>query len=146
MPFTELDEYCYVYVDIRTVPGLNPLDIVHQIQNLVDGLGIECEVTPYDYNRGYIAEGAEPLIEAVRSAHLRVLGSELQPPAPPFLSMWRDMNAFNEAGIPSLSYGPPARSEPYTMEGYRGVLTADLVALAKVFALTAVTICGIANQ
>ena len=146
VPFTEVDDYCYVYVDIRTVPGRSPLDIRHEIQDLVDGLGIDCEVTPYDYNRGYIAENAEPLIEAVRSAHLRVLGSELQPPAPPFVSMWRDMNAFNEAGIPSLSYGPPARSEPYTMEGYRGVLTADLVEVAKVFALTAVTICGVADQ
>ena len=141
--FTEAEEYCYIYFDIRLRPGGNPLDIQQQIRSVADGLGIECEVTAYDYNRGYIAEGAESLIEAITNAHAQIVGSDLNPPAPPFVSMWRDMNAFNEVGIPSISYGPPSRPETYTMGGYSSVSIADLLCVAKVYALTAASICGI---
>ncbi len=140
--FTNADEYCYIYFDIRIVPGRNPLEIQQDIAALVDGLGINCDITPYDYNRGYIAKDAESLIDAVKQAHLAVSGIELGPPAPPFVSMWRDMNAFNEVGIPSISYGPPNRPEPYTVEGYCSVLVEDLLTAAKVYAVAAVTICG----
>ena len=139
--FTEADEYCYIYFDIRIVPGRNPLELQNEVSTLVDGLGFACETIPYDYNRGYIATGADALIDAVKAAHQTVTGKELGPPAPPFVSMWRDMNAFNEVGIPSISYGPPNRPEPYTVEGYSSVLIADLLTAAKVYALAALTIC-----
>jgi len=141
--FTEAVEYCFIYMDVRLLPGRNPLDIQHEIQGVADELGIECEIRPYDYHRGYIAEHAEALIDAVKSAHLQVVGTELKPPAPAFVSMWRDMNAFNAVGIPSISYGPPSRPEPYTVEGYSSVLIANLESVAKVYALTALNICGI---
>ncbi len=85
--------------------------------------------------------GADALIDAVKDAHQQVTGKELGPPTPPFVSMWRDMNAFNEVGIPSISYGPPNRPEPYTVGGYSSVLVDDLLTAAKVYALAALTIC-----
>ena len=64
------------------------------------------------------------------------------------MSMWRDGNAFNEGGIPAIGYGPPTQ----VSDGGRGVAGAtrpitidDLVITAKVFALTALEICGVAE-
>ena len=58
------------------------------------------------YRRGFEAEGIEPLAAATRSAHRAEFGDEPGLPAAPVTSMWRDITPFNEAGIPSLTYGP----------------------------------------
>ncbi|HEX9660677.1 MAG TPA: hypothetical protein VGB27_00200 [Candidatus Binatia bacterium] len=63
-------------------------------------------VPTYDKLVQIIDEGA------VTHAHIYIFGSE--PPAPPSAetSMWRDLNVFNEVGIPSICYGPPRQREP----------------------------------
>jgi hypothetical protein len=56
--------------------------------------------------------------------------------------MWRDINVFNEVGIPSLTYGPP-RSNPDEADRGKGkfMFKKDLVDAARVYALTALEIC-----
>jgi hypothetical protein len=51
--------------------------------------------------------------------------------------MWHDTNAFNEAGIPAVSYGIQPQPEPWTRERFRSARVDDLVRLAQVYALTA---------
>ena len=51
---------------IRLVPRANPQSLVREIRQLTRDLGLECEVTPYQWSRGHIAQNAEVLIEAVR--------------------------------------------------------------------------------
>jgi acetylornithine deacetylase len=106
-------------------------------------LNIECEVSLFQYSRGYIAKNAEPLISAVTTAHRYVFNSE--PPKPPSAetSMWRDLNVFNEVGIPSICYGPPRQREPLSGAQNRAMKIADLVQAAKVYALTALILCGV---
>ncbi len=126
------------------MPEKNPLDIVDEVRQVVRQLGLECQVTPYDYKRGRVAERAEALIEAVREGHRLVFGAEPERASPARISMWEDLNAFNEAGIPSVVYGAAPQEEPYTRERMRAVRVADLLSLAKVDAFTAMTICGVA--
>jgi len=57
--------------------------------------------------------------------------------------MWRDVNMFNEVGIPSICYGPPRGQEPYSDDGNRAVRAPDMVAATKVYALTAMNLCGV---
>ena len=57
--------------------------------------------------------------------------------------MWRDVNVFNEVGIPSVCYGPPRQKDPYSGAGNRAMKIDDLVTAAKVYALCALEICGI---
>ncbi|MDE2766128.1 MAG: M20/M25/M40 family metallo-hydrolase [Chloroflexota bacterium] len=138
------ENYSYVYLDVRLAPGRKPLPVIAEVQAAVDALGVEgCEVVPYEYKRGYIAEGAGELIDAVKRAHADVLGGEPGVPAPPVLSMWRDNNVFNELGIPSVCYGPRRQRETMTNEGNRAMLVDDLVAAAKVYAFTAMNLCGV---
>ena len=112
----------------------------------VDATGLGCLVSPYDYRRGYLAEHAEPLIEGLANAHSQVFGEDLNDTKSAMLSTWRDTNAFNEAGIPAICYG--ARTTDDNMGGglageHRPMAVADLIALAKVYALTALEVCKV---
>jgi len=108
-------------------------------------LGVDCELSVFQYSRGHIAQNAEPLISAIEEAHRYVFGTE--PPLPPSaeVSMWRDLNVFNEVGIPSVCYGPPRQRESLSGAGNRAMKIADLVSATKVYALAALRVCGVEN-
>jgi acetylornithine deacetylase/succinyl-diaminopimelate desuccinylase-like protein len=134
--------FCDIFVDIRIVPGKNPSTVKQEIEAVVGKLNLDCEVSLFQYSRGYIAKNAEPLISAVTAAHRYIFGAE--PPTPPSaeISMWRDLNVFNEVGIPSICYGPPRQREPMSGAQNRAMKIADLVQATKVYALTALMVCG----
>ena len=69
---------------------------------------------------------------------------EPKPVPPPVTSMWRDINVFNEVGIPSLTYGP-ARSLPEAQDKDKGkfMYKKDLVDVSKIYALTVLEICNV---
>jgi acetylornithine deacetylase/succinyl-diaminopimelate desuccinylase-like protein len=138
--------YCDVYVDVRLVPGRSPLAIKKDIEKLIRTLDIDCDVSVFQYSRGYIARNAEPLISALEEAHRYVFGAE--PPTPPSaeVSMWRDLNVFNEVGIPSVCYGPPRQREAMSGAQNRAMKISDLVAATKIYALTAIFLCGGENS
>lgn len=136
--------YCDIYLDIRLAPGADPRAIRRELRDLTRSQGLECEVLLYQWSRGYIAQNADPLIDAVKEAHRSVFGGA-DPPAPPTpeVSMWRDLNAFNEVGIPSICYGAPRQHEPYTDAQDRAMKISDLVKATQVYALTAMNLCGV---
>ncbi len=90
---------------------------------------------------GAVAEGIEPLADAVAAAYRAVRG-EAQPPEAEVavVSMWRDTNVFNKAGIPSLTFGPPRGRADVQGRGHFEL--DDLVDAAKMYALTALQIAG----
>jgi acetylornithine deacetylase/succinyl-diaminopimelate desuccinylase-like protein len=135
--------FCDIFIDARIAPGKNPISVKQEIEALVGKLNLECEVSLFQYSRGHIAENAELLISAVTTAHRYVFNSE--PPKPPSAetSMWRDLNVFNEVGIPSICYGPPRQREPLSGAQNRAMKIADLVQATKVYALTALILCGV---
>jgi acetylornithine deacetylase/succinyl-diaminopimelate desuccinylase-like protein len=139
---SRLSPYCDVYLDVRLAPGTVPGTIKREIERLLRVLEFDSEVSVFQYSRGYIAKGAERLISALEEAHRNVLGTD--PPTPPSaeVSMWRDLNVFNEVGIPSVCYGPPRHKEAMSGAQNRAMKISDLVSAAKVYALTAVSICG----
>ena len=144
-PWTEERDWCHIFFDVRLMPGAHAPSVRRQVCGAVAATGIDAQVDAYDFKRGYIAEGAEPLLDALRAAHETAVGGALDYAASLDMSMWRDSNAFNEAGIPAIGYGPPV-ADPGGPRGAAGVQRPvaldDLVKLAKVFALTALQICG----
>jgi len=147
--WTEANDHCLIFLDVRLVPNAKPTEIQHSLKTAMRETGVACEITPYDYKRGFIAEGADPLIGALRDAHQRVFNNEPEFANSIVLSMWRDANAFNEAGIPAIGYGPKSE-DPKSGTGLAGlagvprpIAVSDLVDTAKVYALTAMNICGI---
>jgi acetylornithine deacetylase/succinyl-diaminopimelate desuccinylase-like protein len=107
---------------------------------LSQGLGGEVEL--YMARKGYQGKNVEPLVDSIRSAHRAVRGKDCPPVTTPEISMWRDINVFNEVGIPSATFGFPRRSEPGLPEKFVDI--DDLVDCAKMYALLAVDICGVA--
>jgi acetylornithine deacetylase/succinyl-diaminopimelate desuccinylase-like protein len=143
---SQASPFCDIYMDIRLVPGRKPEAVKKDVERAVGKLNLDCEISAFQYSRGHIAENAETLIGAISDAHRYVFGSE--PPLPPSaeVSMWRDLNVFNETGIPAVCYGPPRQRDPYSGAGNRAMKIADLVAATKVYALTALLVCGLADR
>jgi acetylornithine deacetylase/succinyl-diaminopimelate desuccinylase-like protein len=91
------------------------------------------------YRPGYEVKGAEPLVEAVRRQHALTFPTPPQIVADPVTSMWRDTNAFNELGIPAISYAPRSVSHA-AKKSFR---VADLVDASRVYARIAMDICNV---
>ena len=148
LPFTETSDSCNVFFDVRLVPGARPAEILDRVRRALGATGLDCEISPYDYRRGYLAEDADPVSEALGRAHRRIFDEEMKFAESGPISTWRDTNAFNEAGIPAVCYGAPARSALLGggLAGDRRPMAVDdLMALSKVYALTALDLCGVVS-
>jgi acetylornithine deacetylase/succinyl-diaminopimelate desuccinylase-like protein len=131
-------EVCNLYIDTRLNPETTPLEIERELRALAERAGVEAEVKLFVFRRGYEARNAEPLVTALGSAHQNVFDADMQEPESTTISMWRDINVFNELGIPSLTYGPG----PNAATG-RGFFTVDEMAdAARVYALVALDLCN----
>lgn len=132
-------EVCSLYLGIFTIPGQNPIDLKNEIEDRLRECGVEpTDVELYHYRRGYEAKGIERLRDAVLRAHLATFSSAPPPPNPATSSMWRDVNIFNEVGIPALTYGP--RSETHSHK--RAFTIEALYKASCVYARTIVDLCS----
>jgi acetylornithine deacetylase/succinyl-diaminopimelate desuccinylase-like protein len=131
-------QFCDLYLDVRIPPDADPLGIKAEIEQVLKRCGVEGSVELTTYRRGYEGKGVEPLVQAVTAAHQRVLGGEPKPPAAPTSSMWRDLNVYNEVGIPSITYGPASGAGG----GNATMGIDDLLNAARIYALTVLDLCN----
>lgn len=135
---TSTPQVCAFYVDTRIVPGANPLDVRAELRQVLADVGVPGTVDLILYRPGFEAVGADRLIETVRRCHDQVFS---QPPAivgAPVTSMWRDTNAFNELGIPAISYAPRSASHA----ARKSFKVKDLTDAAVVYARIAMDLCN----
>ncbi len=144
--FTEAEDSCDVFVDIRTAPGRDDDGLLPELARLLEDLPFRCAIEPYDRERGYVAQGAEVLVAAVEQAHRRIFGQPSPRPREPQVSMWHDTNSFNAAGIPAVSYGIAPQAETFTRERFRSARVEDVVRLAQVYALAALDLGSDAGE
>jgi acetylornithine deacetylase/succinyl-diaminopimelate desuccinylase-like protein len=114
------------------------MDVRDELRGVLSGSGVEGDVELYLYRPGFEAKGAERLVETVRRCHGQTFAT---PPAivgDPVTSMWRDTNAFNEVGIPAISYAPRAASHAST----KSLKVKDLTDAAVVYARIAMDLCN----
>ncbi|MEW6225522.1 MAG: M20/M25/M40 family metallo-hydrolase [Chloroflexota bacterium] len=107
---TSAPQLCSFYVDTRILPGANPLDVRDQLRAILREVGVEGTVELFLYRPGFEAKGAERLVDTVRRCHDLVFDTPPTIVGDPVTSMWRDTNAFNELGIPAISYAPRSAS------------------------------------
>jgi acetylornithine deacetylase/succinyl-diaminopimelate desuccinylase-like protein len=133
---TKTVQQCAIYVDVRTTPVQNPLDVREELRDLVAGLGLEGEVELFVYRPAYEADPVkvQPLASAITRAHQTLLGGT----PPQASSMWRDINCFNEMRIPAITYGPGVS----VGGGNFGMKIDTLVTGARLYALTALDLCN----
>ena len=105
---TRTVQQCAIYVDCRTTPAQEPLEIKEELKGLLAEVGVPGEVELYVYRPAFEADERKgaPLKAAITRSHRAIVGGE-PPVAPvPTSSMWRDLTCFNEMRIPSYTYGP----------------------------------------
>ncbi len=135
---TSAPQIAAFYVDTRILPGANPMDVRDELRGVLRKVGVEGTVELFVYRPGFEARGAERLIDTIKRCHAQTFET---PPAivgDPVTSMWRDTNAFNELGIPAISYAPRATSHATT----KSFKIKDLTDAALVYARIAVDLCN----
>ncbi len=135
---TSAPQLCSFYVDTRILPGANPMDLRDGLRGVLKSVGVEGTVELFLYRPGFETRGAERFIETIRRCHSQVFA---EPPAivgEPVTSMWRDTNAFNELGIPAISYAPRSTSHA-TKKSFK---VKDLTDAALVYARIAMDLCN----
>ena len=135
---TSAPQVCAFYVDTRILPGANPLDVRDELRTVLEAAGVSGTVELFVYRPGFEAKGAERLIDTIRRCHDQVFDT---PPAivgEPVTSMWRDTNAFNELGIPAISYAPRSASHAAN----KSFAVKDLTDAALVYARIAMDLCN----
>ena len=130
---------CSIYVDVRVPPFLEFTQVERELKEVVLSQGMGGEVQMFMGRKGYEGKNVEPLVQAIRNSHRAIRGTECPPMPTPETSMWRDVNIFNEVGIPSATFGF-TRNNPGNGGEFAEI--SDLVDCAKMYALTALEICG----
>jgi acetylornithine deacetylase/succinyl-diaminopimelate desuccinylase-like protein len=135
-------QVCELYLDVRSVPGQDPLATREEIGKLLRDIGLKASVELYHFRPGYEAKNIDRLAETVRRCHRANFGEEPPQAHVETSSMWRDLNVFNELGIPALTYGPRS-----TAHSYKRALTIEsLYQAACVYARIAVDLCNQQKQ
>lgn len=136
---------CSVYVHIYFPANLTPKQVKKELETFLKGVGVKTEVEMYASEPGAIGKGVEPLLKAIDKAHGKVFGANLPPKKSPqpLSSMWRDVNCFNLAGIPAVSYGPVARYYSDARGKREEYFTfKEMETMAGIYALIAMDICN----
>jgi len=135
---TSAPQICSFYVDTRILPGANPMDVREELRGVLRSLNVSGEVELYLYRPGFEAKGAELLIESIKRCHAQTFPTPPAIVADAVTSMWRDTNAFNELGIPAISYAPRAQSHAST----KSFKVKDLIDAALAYARIAIDVCS----
>ena len=132
-------QICSLYVGAFIVPGQDPLVLKREIEEALAAANVPAsDVELYLFHPGYEAKNAGRIVEAVRRAHEQTVGGAPPTPNPATCSMWRDINSFNEIGIPAITYGP--RSERHSFR--RSFTVEVLYQAACVYARTMIDVCS----
>ena len=141
-----------IYCDFRIPPGNNPLDIQRDLEAILEEMGAEGTVEMFKFLPGYEAwhnKGFDTFKEALQGAHATIIDEPMRDPPSAFVSMWRDLNPYNEIGVPSVSYGFPTGSTvyegsppPYSSPNRLKVRIADMVKAAKIYASLTLDLCN----
>lgn len=130
---------CSIYVDVRTPPGLRPLQVQRELRALLAKIGMEYELEMYASRMGYDAKGVEPVVRVIEETYGSLFGKATPAPTGVHASIWTDTNIYNELGIPACKFGLgggrwKVRSEQIGVE--------EIFQGAEVYALAALEICN----
>jgi acetylornithine deacetylase/succinyl-diaminopimelate desuccinylase-like protein len=130
---------CSIYVDVRMPPQVRPVAIKHEIEQVLNALGLDYDMDVYRSLLGHEGRKVEPLVQAAEEIHAYLFGQKIKPESPDRTSIWTDTNVYNEVGIPAIKIGPRgrrigARNEEIDID--------VMLKAAQIYALIALDICS----
>lgn len=139
-------ESCTIRGDVRLVDGMTPTTILRDLQRVIAEArqrdpSLEAEVRTLASQRPFAVDENAPIVRIVKDAHREVIGRPAAVttglPAGAFITDSPDMA---RAGISTVVYGPTE----WRMVPDERARVADLVTAARVYALSALRVCGTA--
>jgi len=130
---------CAIYVDVRMPPQVRPVTIKHEIEQVLNALGIDYEMDVYRSLLGHEGRKVEPLVQAAEEIHQYLFGQKIKPESPDRASIWTDTNVYNEVGIPAIKIGPRGRRISARNEE---IDIGVMLKAAQIYALIALDICS----
>ena len=127
-------------MDVRVPPPVPLSQVERELRQAVESAGFGGTVECFMFRKGYEGKNVEPLVDAIHHAHQAIRNTPTPPINTAETSMWRDINIFNEVGIPAATFGMPRKSALDAPEKF--VEIQDIVDAAKMYALVAMEICG----
>jgi acetylornithine deacetylase/succinyl-diaminopimelate desuccinylase-like protein len=130
---------CSIYVDVRMPPQVRPITIKHEIEQVLNKLGVEYDMDVYRSALGHDGKNVEPLVQSAEEVYRHLFNEKIKPEPPDRASIWTDTNIYNELGIPAIKIGPrgrriSARNEEIDID--------VMVKAAQIYALMALDICS----
>jgi acetylornithine deacetylase/succinyl-diaminopimelate desuccinylase-like protein len=145
------ENYCRLNMQVRLVPGQNADTLRADLERLVEGLReddpnlqVELEVPPlggWNWPPYAVSEGL-PFIATLAKWHEHIMGEPPEISAQPRLGAVGDAGFLGDAGIPVVQYGPGNSGifKQWPTPDER-IYLPDLIAGAKIMALTAAELC-----
>lgn len=130
---------CSLYLDVRTPPGLRPVEVGRELRSVLQDIGVQFELSMYRSLMGYEATGVEPVVDALESAYRSLYGEPTPRVTTGRSSIWTDTNVYNEMGIPACKFGPRGRRWSIRSEV---VEVEEIHRAAQVYALAALEVCS----
>lgn len=127
---------CCIYVDVRIPPNKNPVSVKRELEQILKKTGIDGKVEMYMFRAGHEGKNIEVLRDAIEKAHVNFFGQKPDKVASVITSVWRDINVFNQVGIPAITYGPGIA---LTREG---VEIDEFIKASKLYAAIALDVCN----
>ena len=120
-------------------PQVRPVTIKHEIEKILNKLGLDYDLDVYKSLLGYEGKNVEPLVRSAQAVYRHLFDAEIKPESPDRASIWTDTNLYNEVGIPAIKIGPRgrrigARNEEIEID--------VMVKAAQIYALMALDICN----
>ncbi len=132
---------CSIYISAMIPPQMEPNKLLEELSAYLNKLGMKAEIEMYMFMRGHVGKNIDPLKEAIEKAHYKIFNNAPKPVSPPTSSMWRDVNIFNGAGIPAITYGP-GNGVGASEEKIPHFTVEDLINASRVYAMTGMFLCG----
>ena len=130
---------CAIYVDIRIPPQVRPVQVQHEVEQVMNGLGMDYQLDLYKSLLGYEGRDVEPLVKTAEEVFEHLFDEKLVPEPPDRASIWTDTNIYNELGIPCIKIGPRGRRiGPRNEE----IAIDEMVRATQIYALMALDICS----
>jgi acetylornithine deacetylase/succinyl-diaminopimelate desuccinylase-like protein len=129
---------CSIYVDVRIPPYLDLPEVEQQLREAIKSTKIDADIQTYLFKRGYVGKNTEGLVKSIEKVHTKVFKEKPGKVIPAIVTMWRDINAFNEFGIPAVTYGPPYHGGTFLSS----MKVDDLFTCSKIYASLAIEVCN----
>lgn len=140
-----IPDYCEATVDVRTLPGMSETEIIGEVKHLIGELkkdddAIDVKIESHSWAESVEISEGETIVETVSDVVARITGKK--PPIASANQTFDGRYLINEAGIPTVAFGPGNGKCGNAHGANEWVGTDDIIMATKIYAITAVEFLG----